>query len=419
MTNTFGRSNRVTLAAIFAAMVVLGCKGTTTTAAASVGESTGGAGATTAPAVATKVVYITDPTLNDMNADSVKIPARWQFKGWLAQEDACSTIPEPIFKATSPDGLTTVELEPVMTWKYGSGPAFNAINQTGCLPMHGPMSALDFLKHYASSLNLTYVGSDQMPPAVERKVSPEMQQKVDALKAQAASMGVSIPPLKESDDRARGIVTSKNGTVAMKGHLDVTTVCRETDTPAPPPQMTRVPIMRQMRASPAMAAPPPAGPSVVTICSATVSYLNAPEAKYAVVSRTFDAERMGDAVTLDPWGNAFMERSHAQFTQNMALIGQMMRQAMAAHAQQFAAQMAAQQASHDQFMDTMNQNFQNSKLINNGNIAARQTAASDVVDYAADRQTVLDPNTGVAYKIPNDVTVGSPLVRAHGDGSPW
>jgi hypothetical protein len=414
MFNTPERATGIRWVPVLVALAALGCKGTITSSAAALGE---GAGFGAGTQVATKVGYITDPTLGNINAVSVRVPSRWQFNGWIAQGDTCVTIPFPIYKATSPDGVTTVEQEPDMVWKYGSGPQFLAVNQKDCLPMKGPMSAEDFIKHYAESLKLHYVGADQVPAAV---LAAE-QSKRDESARKSASLGIPPGAFKTTDDRARAIVTSQNGPFTMKGRIDVSIHCVTADTPAPRQLPPRVPIMAQMREYQARNTPPPAGPSVVTTCTARVNYLNAPEAKFAEVSRTFDAEHMGIPDVENSWVDAWLKRSNEQFQQNMAMIDQMTRRDMAAHAQQFAAQQAAQQASHDLFMNTMNQNFQNSQLINNRNIAARQTAASDVIDYAGDRQTILDTSTGLAYKIPNDVTVGpgGPLIKAHGDGTPW
>jgi len=49
---------------------------------------------------------------------------------------------------------------------------------------------------------------------------------------------------------------------------------------------------------------------------------------------------------------------------------------------------------------------------------ARTTAASDMVDYSLDRQTVMDTNTGLVYKLTNQVTPGGSLVQVHGNGTP-
>ena len=50
---------------------------------------------------------------------------------------------------------------------------------------------------------------------------------------------------------------------------------------------------------------------------------------------------------------------------------------------------------------------------------ARSTAASDMVDYSLDRQTVMDVNSGAIVKIPNQVTPGGDLVKVHGNGQPY
>jgi hypothetical protein len=49
---------------------------------------------------------------------------------------------------------------------------------------------------------------------------------------------------------------------------------------------------------------------------------------------------------------------------------------------------------------------------------AQSTSASDWVDYALDRQTVLNTNTGQVSKISNQVTVGGALEQVHGNGTP-
>jgi len=40
------------------------------------------------------------------------------------------------------------------------------------------------------------------------------------------------------------------------------------------------------------------------------------------------------------------------------------------------------------------------------------------VDYSLDRQTVMDTNTGVIYKVTNQLTPGGSLVKVHGNGTP-
>jgi hypothetical protein len=386
-------------------LVLLGCKGVQPTSASTGAavEGDGGMGAATGSAVTSKVAYITDPTLNDMNAISVRVPSRWQFKGWLAQGDTCVTIPAPIYTATSPDGVTAVEKEPDMVWKFGSGPMFDATNRKDCLPFKGPMSAQDFLKYYADSLNLVYVGPEPMPATILAADQAER----DKGDAKAASLGIRLGTFKRTDDRARAIVTGHIGTLAIKGRLDAKVHCLTSDTPGGP----------QLVGRPARMTTGPS--STVTSCTASVLYLHSTPAKYAEVSRAFDATVMGRPDTVDSWVNAWLKRSNEQFRQNMAMIQQMMQRDLAAHAQEFQQEQASRQAMHDQFMDSFQGNFEAHQAQVNANMQARMTAASDVVDYAGDRQTVINPNTGIAYKIPNDVTVQQPLIKAHGDGTPW
>src|ERR1017187_2094754 len=93
-------------ATILIALALFGCKGPLQTSAASAGE---GGGAITASTGGTQTEYITDPSLNGMNAFSVTIPAKWHFKGVLFQGGNCASVPFGVFRATSPDGLSTVE----------------------------------------------------------------------------------------------------------------------------------------------------------------------------------------------------------------------------------------------------------------------------------------------------------------------
>jgi hypothetical protein len=119
------------------------------------------------------------------------------------------------------------------------------------------------------------------------------------------------------------------------------------------------------------------------------------------------------------WVEAWINRSNQQ---SQAMIGQMNAAAAAqrqASAQQFAHSMAVQQQMHDQFMQTMQEGHDKFMAQQQAGMYARETATSDWVDFALDRQTVMDTNTGLVAKIPNQVTVGQPLVQVHGNGAPW
>ena len=81
--------------------------------------------------------------------------------------------------------------------------------------------------------------------------------------------------------------------------------------------------------------------------------------------------------------------------------------------------MAVQQQMHDQFMQGMQENFQHYQAGVQANWAARDASTSDWVDFALDRQTVMNTNTGQIYKITNQVTPGGDLQQVHGKGTPY
>src|SRR3984885_1004681 len=91
-------------------------------------------------------VSITDPAYG-IKAFNISIPAGWKFEGTVLPGPECSRIPMPVFRAYSPDGLTEMRLLPAFNWTFHPGmKGFRPVN--GCLAYNGPMSAVDFLKHY-------------------------------------------------------------------------------------------------------------------------------------------------------------------------------------------------------------------------------------------------------------------------------
>lgn len=72
-----------------------------------------------------------------------------------------------------------------------------------------------------------------------------------------------------------------------------------------------------------------------------------------------------------------------------------------------------------EFMDAMKQRTNGSMQSTADAMQARSTSASDWVDYALDRQTVFDTNTGQTGKISNQVTPSGSLQKVHGDGTPF
>lgn len=101
--------------------------------------------------------------------------------------------------------------------------------------------------------------------------------------------------------------------------------------------------------------------------------------------------------------NAFINGSNARFN---------------AEQEGYRQQAAVQQQMHNEFMDTLQRGTNMSMRRTADAMNARSTATSDWVDYALDRQTVRDVNTGQTGKISNQVTPGGALQKVHGDGTP-
>ena len=143
--------NAARLAAVVTALTILGCKGSGPLSAASV--SIGG----------TKDVSVPDTTMNNMAAYSVTIPASWSLQGILMQGGipTCQSYAYGVWRATSADGQSYVEEMPPMMWAYGTGPK----PASGCLPLNGPMTAQDFVKFLAKTMQLTYVSDEPVAGA--------------------------------------------------------------------------------------------------------------------------------------------------------------------------------------------------------------------------------------------------------------
>jgi hypothetical protein len=386
-------TTRITLALALVATFMLGCKSPpvsstssgspqgTTPAAYSTSSSTSGSASGE-----TQSQPIPDPSFDNMTAVTVTIPARWHFNGVLYQGGNCTPVPNPVYRATSPDGLSFMERMPPLSWVYGSGPNLKTMEKSDCLPLKGPMSAQDFLKYLAGTMHVAYVSDEPVPEAISAKVHQTRQAAEDDIAPKYAAAHMTPP--KSTLQLARAIVTSKNGTFPMKGRLDVTIDCTESVFKGPPMVVGRPPQLV-------------AGPSTtLDQCTAHVDYYSAPENQFAAVIRQMDATNM-EPKSDEVWKQAWIQRSAGQAQRTMDTISRMSEQARQASAQQFNHDQAVRQQMHDQFLSTMAEGTQRSMDRAQANMNARATVASDWVDYALDRQTVADPTTGQVTKVSN------------------
>ena len=316
-----------------------------------------------------------------MNAVEVTIPGNWHFQGVLYQGGNCVTVPSPVFRTTSPDGLSFVERMPPLGWFWGTGPFVQYMPKSDCLPMKGPMSAQEFTKYLAATMKLDYVADEPIPEAMNAAAQKNLSDAAAVYAPKYAAMNVKPP--KQTVELARAVVSSKNGTFTMKGRLTVTVDCTETYQPG----------MKSM-----LRGMPDRPSSTVDKCTANVNYAAAPESQYAALVKSWDTNQLG-AKQLDPWVQAWIQRNNQQ---SQRIINNMIQQSnaqMAAQHAQFEHDQAVRQEMHEQFMQTMQRGTDMSMARTQANKDARSTATSDWVDYALDQQTVVDPNTGQASKV--------------------
>jgi hypothetical protein len=381
------------IVAMLAALALLGCKGVQPTSAASGGDagvvaSNGdGSGAVSgagADSGATRTEYIKDPTLNNMNAQSVVIPASWRFQGVMVPKNPCTNDISKVWRATSPDGHSFVELMPRVGWKWGRLPGDSG-SQDGCLPLNQPVSAPQFVRFMANLLHVEYLADVPVP-------------------GQAGGGGVQTRVGLYT--KALGTVRFSNGSTKMNGLLRVDLTCTH---PAP----MGTPGAQSWAGGSGTGQAPSAGR-----CTAVVGYLTAPESQFDSVKQLWSGPEMGPQKELADWVAISSKRYNDQ---TQALTKQFDDESNAAFAmrqQAYKDQAAAQQKEHEEFLDTMQRGTDIS--INNTQRAmnARGTAASDWVDYSLDRKTIMDTNTGAIYKTSNQVTPGGAAVQVHGDGTP-
>jgi hypothetical protein len=377
-------SGKVTL--MLVALALLGCKGVQPTSAASgtdgpnSGSSGDGASGPSSSGGATRVEYIKDETLNNMVAVEVKIPADWKFQGGLIQGSPCAEDPYTVWRATSPDGKSMYERMPVLGWKYGTAPVLNRPGaNNGCLPMKGAISAVDFAKYM---VNLLHVQPVEVRPFLE---AAEAQLEQASAKTRWKAHG------------ALAMVQFMNGSTKMKGVLRVVVRCQETVIPGFSAAQSATTIDR---------------------CESDMLFTTSPEGEYEKVMRQWSAPGMGNGQgnldwqaaserrfeqNLHQWTQAYLDNSN----KNSQAQQDSFRQAAAVH-----------QQMHNEFMDAMQRGTDMSMQHTADAMNARSTATSDWVDYALDRQTVRDVNTGQTGKISNQVTPGGALQKVHGDGTP-
>lgn len=215
-----------------------------------------------------------------------------------------------------------------------------------------------------------------------RKTDPEdnarAQQQLQEANAKSTARGVPVP--NNAVDVAEADVRYKNGTFDMQGRLHARLDCME-------------------RIFPASGNPP----QWVDKCTALVNFTTAPGNQVAGLIHRWRTSGMGIQRN-DDWAWTSIKRYAAQTKQQSDAMVAGSQASFSARQQAIQHTMAVGQQMHEQFMQTMQEGTDRSMVRAAEMANSDHRAAQDMVDYALNQQTVMDPNTGQINKASNLAT---------------
>lgn len=410
---------------ILAALVAAGCSSAPKTASAATSpdpEAASGA----APAASgkpgpanyvkdpltsqTATATINDPSLNNIVAATLTIPAGWKLDG-IEMRSPCTFVPWPVFRAYSSDGLMQYRTEPVFGWRWR--PNLRGMDNTGCANINGPISAAAFLQQY-------YIGT--MPGGVHvvgsMPVPAPYAQWAQGIAAQGNQMNARVAPALQANhtaDTAALRIEVVNGSFVVEERLRAVVECAQATT---------------------------SGPMSGGTCWARVDVLTAPVGQLDSLVKIVDANNLPHGVNTQQWMNAALARQQREGQAMIDALTAQEKQESQMLYQQFQQIMARSQAEHQAFMQQQESQFESAMNNANASMNAQTTSASDWVDYSLDQQTVMNPN-GSTTKVssayshtwtngtqwyqtndpntnPNGVLKGNwtPTTKVHGNGEP-
>ncbi|MGA8159365.1 MAG: hypothetical protein WCB76_01090, partial [Acidobacteriaceae bacterium] len=310
---------------------------------------------------------INDPSLNNIVAATLTIPAGWKMQG-IEMMSACTFAPWPVFRMYSPDGLMQYRSEPVVGWQWH--PNVKATYNTGCANIDGAISAAAFLQYYLGTMQggVHVVGTMPVPAAYS-----QWAQGLAANSNQIQSRAPAGLRTNNTADTAALRIETVDGSFVVEERLRTVVECSVNNNP---------------------------GALNGGTCWARVDVLTAPEGELDALMQLVDSRNLPNPIPTQQWETAFMQRQQRQGQQMLAALAAQEKQESQMLYQQFQQIMARSQAEHQQFMQQQESSFESSMNNANASMNARSTAASDWVDYSLDQQTVVGPN-GVPTNVSN------------------
>ena len=301
---------------------------------------------------------ITDPSLDNMPAVTLTIPAGWKLQG-IVLKAPCSVAPLPVFRAYSPDALMQFRVEPVIGWKWN---ARGARQDGGCAKISGVISGAAFLRNYVETM-----------PGGVHVVAP---MPVTA----AFARGAQVQAERSNQGNARL-------PAALRQHFTADTAALRVEV-----MNGSFVIEERLRAWVQCGADTASGPFSGGSCVARMDVLTAPKGKLDALARLVDANNLPHAAPIPAWWRATLQQlTEKNAREGAARLAQGRAESRAFSQMMYSAfqqNMARSAAQHAAFMQQQESSFRSSMNRANAAMNARSTAASDWVDYTLDQQTV-------------------------------
>jgi hypothetical protein len=309
------------------------------------------------PAGGTKTATITDPILK-MPAYSLTIPSDWIFDGGVGQGTPCVPGAFPIWRMSSPDGLTGFKALPVLAWAWWDKPQTpaQAAAIQGCLDYKQNMAATDVLKYMIGVLQVQFVKFEPVPWLA------------NAQKAAAAASNASSTS------------TTDIAIATVSYHIN------------------NVQIEEQVKAVTGCLAFHGGTFDGKHYCTATISREWAPSGKWNAATFTpIDHSFQINQTWNKQWNAVMMQKIRDLYAANGRILQAQMNNAnaqLAAQANSFQQAQDMRQKQHDDFDAVLKRGTDMSMKQATATSNASHRAADDWADYSLDQQKRLDPNTG-------------------------
>jgi hypothetical protein len=319
--------------------------------------STSGAAAATG----TKSVTITDPILK-MPAYTLTIPSSWIFDGAVGQGTPCVPGTSPIWRMSSPDGLTGFKALPPLAWAWWDKPksAAQAAATQGCMDYKQDMPATDVLKYMMGVLQVKFVRFEPVPWLAKSKEA-----------AAARSNATSTSTI----DIAIATVSYHINNIQIEEQLKAVVGCL------------------------GFHQGPQDGKHY---CTAGVSREWAPAGKFnAAIFTPIDHSFQINQAWANQWNAVMMQKIRDLYAANGKILQDQMNSAnarLAAQANSFQQSQDMRQRQHEDFDASLKRGTDMSMKQAAASADANHQAAGDWADYSLDQQKRLDPNTGKITK---------------------